>query len=284
MLPEFDLVTPGSLAEAFELLSDDAAPLAGGTSLLVEMRARRAGPGRLVSLAGLDGLGSISRDGDTISIGGGVTVSQLLGDPIIAREAPALRDAAAVFGGAMVRNVATVAGNLCCGSPAADLIPPLMALDAEVVLEGAGGSRTVALADFFEGLRKNARASGELLGEIRFDVPPPGSASRFYKLGLRKGDAIAVVGVAVTLVADNGTCGLARIALGAVAPMVLRATAAEAVLSGETLTPEVIAEAAKQAVAACSPIDDIRATADYRRHAVEVLTRRLVTAASDALH
>lgn len=285
MLPEFDLVIPGSLTEALDALSaEGAVPLAGGTSLLVDMRARRSGPKTLVSLAGLPELRAIARREGEITVGGGVTVSELLGHPIIAQEAPALRDAAAVFGGALVRNTATVAGNLCFASPAADLAPPLLALDARVVLKSAAGSRTVALEDFFEGVRQTARRPDEIVTEIRWPALPPGSASRFHKLGLRKGDAIAVVGVAVSLSAENGACTRARIALAAVAPKVIRASAAEAVLMGETLTPEVIDEAARQAVAACAPIDDIRASADYRRHAVEALTRRLVAQARDALY
>ncbi len=285
MLPEFDLVIPDSLAEALDALSaEGAAPLAGGTSLLVDMRARRAGPKTLVSLAGLPELRAIARREGEIIVGGGITVSELLGDPIIAEEAPALREAAAAFGGALVRNAATVAGNLCFGSPAADLAPPLLALDARVVLESAAGSRSVALEDFFEGVRLTARRSGEIVTELRWTPPPPGSASRFFKLGLRKGDAIAVVGVAVSLSVESGACTRARIALGAVAPKVIRAHAAESALIGETLTPEVIDEAAHQAVAACAPIDDIRASADYRRHIVEVLTRRLVAQALDALN
>lgn len=285
MLPEFDLIIPETLAGALDALrAEDAAPLAGGTNLLVDMRARRDGPKTLVNLGGLPELRLIARSEGHISVGGGVTVAALLSDPIIAEEAPALRHAATMFGGALVRNTATVAGNLCFGSPAADLAPPLLALDAELVLMSAAGSRTVALEDFFVGLRQSAILRGEIVTELRWPVPPSGSVSRFYKLGLRKGDAIAVVGVAVSLSAENGACTRARIALGAVAPVVMRAHEAEAVLMGETLTPEVIDEAARQAVAACAPIDDIRASADYRRHAVEVLTRRLVAQASEALH
>ncbi len=285
MLPEFNLVIPDTLAGALEAVAaDDAVPLAGGTNLLVDMRARRAGPRTLVNLGGLAELQIISRGDGHITIGAGVTVADLLLDPIIAEDAPVLRDAAKLFGGAMVRNVATVAGNICFASPAADLAPSLLALDAEVVLESAQRSRTVALADFFEGLRQTACRPDEIVTALRWPVLPAGSVSLFQKLGLRKGDAITVVGVAVSLSAKNSACTRARIALGAVAPVVLRATAAEAVLEGEALTPAVIEEAARQAVDACSPIDDIRATADYRRHVVNVVTRRLVAQASDAIH
>jgi len=279
MLPEFDLFMPDTLAGALEAVAaDDAVALAGGTNLLVDMRGRRAGPKTLVNLGGLSALQTITRGDGHLTIGAGVTVADLLLDPIIAEDAPVLRDAA------MVRNVATVAGNICFGSPAADLAPSLLALDAVVVLESAGGSRVVALADFFEGLRRTACRSDEIVTALRCPVLPTGSVSRFHKLGLRKGDAITVVGMAVSLSVANGVCSRARIALGAVAPVVLRATTAEAMLEGETLTPELIDEAARQAVDACSPIDDIRATADYRRHIVNVVTRRLVAQASGAIH
>jgi CO/xanthine dehydrogenase FAD-binding subunit len=285
MLPQFELIEPGTLAEALDALkAEDAVPLAGGTNLLVDMRGRQAGPQTLVDLGRLSELQTITRQDDHIEIGAGVTVADLLLDPVIAEDVPVLRDAASRFGGAMVRNAATVAGNICFGSPAADLAPSLLALDAEVVLANSGGSRTVALADFFEGLRQTACQPDEIVTALRLPVPPAGSASCFYKLGLRKGDAITVVGIAVSLSAENGACTRARIALGAVAPVVLRATAAEAVLEGNALTPELVDEAARQAVAECSPIDDIRATAEYRRHIVNVLTRRLVAQASDAIH
>lgn len=188
-----------------------------------------------------------------------------------------------VFGGAMVRNAATVGGNLCYGSPAADLAPALMALDAEVVLDSAGGGRTLPLSDFFVGVRETRHWADELMTEVRWAPLPARSASRFCKLGLRKGDSIAVVGVAISLTVENGACSRPRIALAAVAPVVMRAKAAEAVLSGATLSAAVIDEAARLAVEDCAPIDDIRASADYRRHVVEALTRRLLTQAAQAL-
>ncbi|MCH8000998.1 MAG: FAD binding domain-containing protein, partial [Proteobacteria bacterium] len=157
------------------------------------------------------------------------------------------------------------------------------ALDAEATLASPSGTRVVPLSEFFLGYKRDARAPGELMTEIAWDIPPAHSSNRFYKLALRKGDAITVVGVAVALTAEDGKCGTARIALGAVAPIVKRATAAEAMLCGQVLTPELIDAAARQAVDDVDPIDDIRASAEYRRHCVHVLTRRLVTQAWQAL-
>jgi CO/xanthine dehydrogenase FAD-binding subunit len=179
----------------------------------------------------------------------------------------------------MVRNTATVAGNIACGSPAADLVPPLMSLDAELTLASKSGTRTVALDDYYLGYKQDVRRPDELITRISWSRLPENSVNSFYKLARRLGDAITVTGVAVTLVVANGTCAKARIALGAVSPVVLRAKKAEALLEGQALTPALIDAAAVQAVAECSPIDDVRASAEYRRHIVEALTRRLVSQA-----
>jgi carbon-monoxide dehydrogenase medium subunit len=141
----------------------------------------------------------------------------------------------------------------------------------------------VPLSEFFTGFKESVRRPDELVTRVSWPVPPAGSANLFYKLARRQGDAITVVGIAVTLHAEAGTCTTARIALGAVAPVVKRATAAEAMLTGAALTPELIEAAARKASEEAEPIDDIRASADYRRHGVHVLTRRLLTQARDRL-
>jgi carbon-monoxide dehydrogenase medium subunit len=286
MFAEFDLVMPGDLDEALDILAeaggDDAAtvlPLAGGTNLVVDLRARVVRADALVGLGRIAALRGIERRNGRVSIGAGTTLSDILRDPGMAEAAPSLVDSARVFAGQMVRNTATVAGNVCCGSPAADTVPPLLSLGAELTLTGKGGSRTVPLADFFLGYQENRRRPDELVTKISWDAPKLGSANLFYKLARRKGDAITVVGVAVTLAAEAGKCTKARIALGAVAPVVMRAREAEVLLEGEALTPDLIEAAAGQAVAESSPIDDVRASADYRRHSVHVLTRRLLTQA-----
>ena len=281
MHAEFDLLTPEDAEEALALLAAGdgsiALPLAGGTNLVVDLRARRLAPDRLVSLGRIGALRGIRSSEGRIAIGARSTVSDLLHSPEIAQHAPSLIDAAIVFGGQMVRNAATVAGNIAYGSPAADLVPPLLSLDADLVLRSASGSRTLALADYFTGYKTSVRRADELISEISFAIPPAATANRFYKLGRRKGDAITVSGVAVTLSVENGICAKARIALAAVAPLAMRARAAEALIEGQALTPALIAEAGRCASAECRPIDDIRASAGYRRHTVGVLTRRLIT-------
>ena len=169
---------------------------------------------------------------------------------IVSGGGTALVQAATVFAGQMVRNAATVAGNIACGSPAADLVPPLLSLDAEVTLTSTRGSRTVALCDYYTGYKSDARAPDELITAISWPGPEANTFGTFYKLARRKGDAITVTGVAVSIGISDGRCVRARIALGSVAPIPMRARKAESLLEGQVLTPERIAAAAKAALPA----------------------------------
>ena len=280
MYAEFDLETPEHLEQALALLAegDDGhtLPLAGGTNLLVDLRARRVAPRRLVSIGRIASLRGVSvRDG-RVRVGGVTTISDLLHDATLASHAPALVAQARLFAGQMVRNTATVAGNLCCGSPAADCVPPLMALGAEVDLLGRDGLRTISLVDFCTGYRQTARRDDELLTAVHWALSTAPVAHRFHKLARRRGDAITVVGVAVGMRLADGVCQTPRIALGAVAPTVLRATEAESLLEGHALTADRIMQAARSAADASRPIDDVRASAAYRRDVVRTLTQRLL--------
>ena len=285
MYAQFDLDIPDTLAGALEAMAGgggrDIAPLAGGTNLLVDIRGRRERPDRVVGLANVAELRGIEAGAERIVIGARTTVSELLASADIAAAAPSLIDAARAFAGQMVRNTATVAGNIACGSPAADLVPPLMSLDAEVTLASKAGERTVRLDEYFLGYKKDARRPNELIVRISWPRLPANAANSFYKLARRKGDAITITGVAVTVAAQGGKCTMARIALGAVAPVVLRAKKAEAMLEGQALTAALIEQAASKAAGECSPIGDVRASAEYRLHTVEALTRRLVSQAWD---
>ena len=287
MYAPFELDIPTDLNGALAALANGAGetvlPIAGGTNLIVDIRAKRERPDRMVGLGEVDELLGMDFGPERISIGGRTTVSDLLRSPEIAREAPSLIEAARLFGGLMVRNTGTVAGNIASGSPAADLVPPLLTLDAELTLASASATRTLALDDYYLGYKQDARRPDELITRISWPRLPESSANTFYKLARRKGDAITVTGVAVTLSVADGTCTRARIALASVAPVVRRVKEAEAVLEGHALTPALIDAAAEAAAHTCTPIDDIRASAGYRRHTVEALTRRLVTRAWDRL-
>ena len=287
MYTPFELEMPRSLADALDALGKGgdaaAAPLAGGTNLIVDLRAKRERPDRIVGLGEVAELKGMAVGEDRISIGGATTVSDLLHSPEIAEAAPSLAESARSFAGLMVRNTATVAGNIACGSPAADLVPPLLSLDAEVTLTSATATRTVPLDEYFLGYRRDVRRPDELITRISWPRLPASSVNTFYKLARRKGDAITVTGVAVTIAAVGGICTRARIALGAVAPVVLRAKEAERGLEGRALTPAAIDDAAAAAARAASPIDDLRASAEYRLHTVEALVRRLVSQARERL-
>jgi CO/xanthine dehydrogenase FAD-binding subunit len=210
-----------------------------------------------------------------------VTIEALLNDPLIKQHATVLRDAASVMANPLVRNRATLAGNLVNASPAADTAPPLLVLDAEVELRSEQGSRRLPLDQFFTGVGETIREPHELLTSIRCPLPAATSAAAHRKLALRKASAISVVSAAVALAFDgDGCCEQARIALGAVAPTPIRAYEAETALLGRPPTAETIAEAAHLAVRATSCIDDIRGCVAYRQHTAEVLVRRLLTEAA----
>lgn len=283
MYAEFDLVVPDTLDDAVAAMASAGdgvvLPLAGGTNLIVDMRDRRVEPRTLIGLDRVDGLRGIRAGDDGVTLGARTTVTDLLTSREIADAAPSLVESARIFGGQMVRNTATVAGNIAYGSPAADLVPPLMSLDATVTLQGRAGTRTVPLADYYLGYKQTARKPDELIVSVAWPKRPDRSANTFYKLARRAGDAITVTGVAVTVAQADGRCSLARIALGAVGPAPMRARRAEAILEGQALTADLIAAAAAEAAAESSPIDDLRASAEYRRKMVGVLTRRLVSQA-----
>jgi len=301
MQAEFELLMPKTLSEALAMLAPAAArglaegappvtPIAGGTNVIPDLRGGRHRPAALMDISALAALRGIRHEagpdggsqggpqsGGYIVIGGGTTVATLLHDPLIAQHAAALHQAAAVFASPLVRNRATVAGNLADASPAADTAPPLLVLDAEVELTSQTGTRYVPVDAFMVGVRKTVRRPDELITAVRFPVPSANSASAFHKVGLRKADAISVLSVAVLIERGAaGICRKARIALGSVAATPIRARAAEDRLTGHPLTSALIQEVAKLAAEAAHPIDDLRGSATYRKRVVEVVVRRLL--------
>jgi carbon-monoxide dehydrogenase medium subunit len=280
LLPPFEYRRASSLLQAATLLAEnpEACLLAGGTDLLVDLRERRRSARLLVDVSGLPELQGIAEEDGCLRLGGGVTVAALLASPLVAARAPALRQAAGDFADYLTRNKATLGGNLANASPGADLVVPLLALDAEVVLGGPAGERTVPLDAFVLGPRRTALGPGELVRAVR--VPPAGGGQSWAKLGLKQGGPIAVVSVAARVERDPaGRCRAARRALGAVAPRPFRAAAAEAALAGEPVTAERLARAADLAAAAARPISDVRGEADYRQAMVRALAHRALEAA-----
>lgn len=275
MLPEFNLLMPKTLPEALEMLADnapDVAPLAGGTNLIPDMRGGRLSPSTVVNVEGLEELRGVRRENGHLVLGGGTTIAELRADPLLAQHAPILQEAAAAFGHPLVRNRATVGGNLVNAAPCADTAPPLLALNAEVELASKDGVRIVPLEDFMIGVYQTVCQPQELLAAIRWPVSPPHTVGAFRKLGLRKISCMAKVDVAVVVEGEGGRCREARIALGAVAPRHFRVHDAEDLLRGQPLTPEIIAEAARLTAGASQP----RSGSEYKLQVVEALTRRLL--------
>ncbi|RLT40874.1 MAG: hypothetical protein DWI57_07790 [Chloroflexi bacterium] len=284
--------SPATLTEALARkaeLADRARILAGGTDLLLEIeRGARRGPDgaglSLIDLTRIPGLAEISESDGRIHLGPLVTHNQCAASALIVQKAFPLARACWEVGAPQIRNRATVAGNVITASPANDAIVPLLALDADVTLTSAvRGERTLSLAAFMTAFRRVDLAADEILTGISLRALAENERGSFIKLGLRRAQAISVVSVAVVLtpsptVGEGSGVGVqaASIALGAVTPVVTRAAAAEAFLSGKTLTDEVIVEAARLAVTSANPIDDIRATGDYRRAMVGALTARLL--------
>jgi carbon-monoxide dehydrogenase medium subunit len=277
---EFELVRPTNLSDALAALAGNnpaVRPLAGGTDMLVDIRAKRAAPDFLVSLQDVAELRGIARENGMLRVGASTTIEQFLKHPLLV-EHDALRQAAYWFANPMIRNLATIAGNIGSASPAGDMLPPLLALDARIELTSQNETRTMPLDRFFIAPRKIAKRTDELITSIRLPINNESSAtsSAFYKLGLRRADAISLISVAVWLVRDGERIRDLRIALGAVAPRPLRATRAEAILRRVAPSETNLREAAKLAAEECSPIDDLRGSAKYRRRMVEVYVRRML--------
>ncbi|MBI3733366.1 MAG: FAD binding domain-containing protein [Chloroflexi bacterium] len=269
---------PTSLAEALQALAeyrDSARVINGGTDLIIEIERKLRAPSVVVDISRIPGLDAIRVEGGVVSIGAGVTHNQIVNHPLLRERAFALARACWEVGAPQIRNRGTVAGNLVTASPANDTITPLWALDATVTLTSARGQRHLTFPEFYKGVRKTALAPDEILTEIAFDLPPAGALGTFLKLGLRRAQAISVVNVAVVLnVAADARIVDARIALGSIAPTIVRATQAEQSLVGHALDDAAIDEAARLSSEAAKPIDDVRGTAEYRRAMVQALVAR----------
>ena len=282
----FEYFAPGTLGEACEILAThdgSARVVAGGTDLLLKMKAGKLAPKVVVNVKRIPDLRGISNLQSLVSIGSLTTLEQLRLSPLIREHYPALAAAAATMASVQIRNLATLGGNLCNAAPSADLAPILMALEAVARIVGPASERRVPLDDFFTGPGTTVLGPGELL--VSLEVPRPAGPSLYLKHSPRECMDIAVVGVGLALrwgdsstVGPTKMCETVRIVLGAVAPVPMRARRAEAELTGKLLTAERIERAAKLAAEDARPIDDVRGSAWYRRRMVEVLTRRGLSA------
>ena len=279
----FELILPESVDECIKALAKggpESKLLAGGTDLLPQLKNGLLKPARVIDLSGVARLRSIEvGNGRGLKIGSAVTARTLELDRTVRASYLSLAESGALVGSVQIRNLATLGGNICNAAPSADMAPPLLALDAEAVITGPKGERRVPIAAFFTGVRRTVLAPDEILVELVVPNPGAHSGGNYLRHTPRRELDIAVVGVASQLTLANGRCTKARIALAAVAPVPLRAAAAEQVLEGQAVTPDLIKRAADLAVDAARPISDQRGSADFRRHLVRVLTRRTLTTA-----
>jgi len=274
-------VVPGDLSELFKVMGRHrgrAKVIAGGTNVIPDMRAGAVAPEVIIDLGRLRGaLSYVREENGRVSIGALTNISEVASSEIIQRDSPILSSAASRLGNPLTRNRATIGGNLADASPAADMAPPLLALEAEVSTEcERGRGREIPLDRFFLGPNQTILEEGEVITQITFPKPKTSAKGSHIKLGLRNSMAISVVSIAVMLELKGKRCRQARVALGAVAPKPIRAYCLEGLLEGREIDSKVIGECSVAVMKEISPITDIRGSAEYRKLATSVLLRRAI--------
>ena len=281
-MKNFQYILATNLDDALALMEEfggkNALIMAGGTDLLVRLKDGEIKPDCIIDLKGISGLAYIEcEDNRGLKIGALSSIADVEKSPMLSSEYTALAEAASSIGSVQIRNKGTIGGNLCNASPSADMAPPLIVMGAKVRIVGKTGERISNLEDFFLGPGRTVLRNGEILTEIEVPKPPPLSGAAYIKLSRRDGMDLAIAGVACLLVINSESrCERARITMGAVAPIPLRAKEAEALMIGEKIGGELIEEVAKKATEEAKPISDVRATANYRREIIEVLVDRAI--------
>ena len=270
----FEFFEPTTLAEASRLFAQEHTQLlAGGTDLVIGMKALTETPQSVISLQKIPGLAGVTAETDGgISVGAMTKVREVELSADIQKHHTALAEGASEIGSIQIRNLATIGGNIAHASPAADTVAGLLVAGAQVDIASADGERSVSIDELFTGPGQTVLAPGEII--TRFRLPSPASGSHYIKHKIREVMDLAFIGVAAAVNLDNGTITDARIGLAAVAPTPIRATEAEDLLRGNELTAELLEQAGEAAAAASSPISDLRCSAEHRREMVDVLTRR----------
>jgi len=279
VLRPFELFEPATVGEATQILfarGAGAKVLAGGVDLVMKMRTRKIEPGYVVSLKKIPQLNGITGDGDSGLRIGALATLRSIELSAAAQNYPVLCQGINSISSIQVKNMGTAVGNLCVATPATDVAPPLFVLGAKLKIAGVDGEKLIPIEDFYAGVNKTVLASHEIVTEIILPGVCAGTGMAFLKIG-KTGATIAKVNAAVLLVLADGKCTEARIALGAVAPAVIRAAEAETVLKGEKVDDGLIEKAAATATGEASPITDFRSTAEYRRVMIKALVK-------DALH
>jgi carbon-monoxide dehydrogenase medium subunit len=283
MIPAaFDYHSPRTLAEAIELLGryrDDAKVLSGGQSLLPLLKLRIGAAGHLVDIGRIPDLEYVREEGGYLKIGGRTREATLEASDLVRSKYPILADTAAVIADPLVRNMATVGGNLAHGDPANDHPATMLALGARVVATGPKGNRTIPIDEFFTGLFSTALSPDEILTEIHIPVPPPKSGGAYVKLERKVGDFATAAAAAQLTLGAGGQVERAGIALTNAGPTPVRASAAENFLKGKKPDAGAIAEASRLAAGAATPSPDRRGSVEYKREMARVLTARALAKA-----
>jgi CO/xanthine dehydrogenase FAD-binding subunit len=279
-LPEFDYIKPKTAEKAVQFLKihhSQSRPLLGGTDCLIAIRDGKISPKYLIDLKHLDGFNALSFDKDQgLTIGAAVSLNRLIESPEVQASYPLIADAAREVGGYQLRTRATLVGNLCNASPCGDTIGPCLVYESIVHIIGQKNERILPLSEFFIGPGQTCLEPGEIVKAICLPMPPTGAQSTYLSIGRNALSDLAIAAVTVLGYPDPSIPSgfYFRIALSAVAPTVIFALQAQDLLSKEKLTRKTIGKAAELAAQACKPIDDIRASARYRREMVHTLTRR----------
>jgi carbon-monoxide dehydrogenase medium subunit len=273
-MKRFDYIRPGNMEDAIAALqaNDDPHLLAGGTDLLIAIKTKAVKPKCLIDMKGIPGIDGIEYD-NGFKLGALTTVRDVEVSPLIREKIPALSEAAGTLGSIQIRHRATIGGNLCHGSPAADMAAILLAMNCEVKIATGNGAKTIGLDQFFTGPNSTVLNRNEVLSQIIIPKEIEQFKGIYLKHGPRKAMDIGIVNIAILLDADvsSGFCNQIMIALGAVAPRPIRAKKAEALLNASRLTSELIQEAAEVASDEATPISDFRASAGYRKDLVKNL-------------
>jgi CO/xanthine dehydrogenase FAD-binding subunit len=284
-LKNFQFAAPQSIGDATRLLSANphALLLAGGTDLLVQLRAGRKNADLVIDAKHIPELNEIRYDpARGLTLGAAVPCYRIYGDAAVTRNYPSLADVAAIIGGTQIQGRASIGGNLCNAAPSADAVPLLIALRAVCRVAGGSGVREIAVEDFCSSPGRNVLQPGELLVSLQFPPVQARSGARYLRFIPRNEMDIAVAGAGVAVTLDNGTFRSARIALAAVAPTPLFLRDAGEWLAGKPANDASIRAAAEMAKAAARPITDMRGTVEYRKHLCAVLTRRALEAAVES--
>ena len=282
-LPSYELVVPRALGEALALLGEAPGvwrPFAGGTDLMVLLEAGKLEHRKFFSIRGLAELRGVTEAEDYVRVGALTTYTEVRRHELLGRLFPMLGQAARETGGIAIQNRGTVGGNIANASPAADTPPALLAYGAEVELVSATGTRVVPYAEFHTGYKQTVMRRDELISRVRMPRPAAGLKSYYHKVGTRRAQAISKVCVAASARVEGGRLASVRVALGSVAPTVVRCARTEKLLEGQAVDAGLIRAARESLAEEIAPIDDVRSTADYRLRVAQNLLEEFLSSAS----